>query len=327
MTESKKPKKEKKFSVNYWMVATFVLAILLIISLIHTRFTGSAVGVNKAGEIVKNYIEDYFESSGIKGDVVINDVEEVSGLYEIEFSVNGRPAGKIALSKDGKYIGQMMLIKPISQNQQTQKQELQNVPKSDKPEVEVFVFSYCPYGLQFEKALLPVYKLLKNKANISLVAIGAMHGEYEKQESLRQICIEKEYGKDKLWSYLEEFMGDKKIGDCRGNTSCLTPLIEKIMREKGIDKNKIANCMKQDAESIYEQQNVRARELGISGSPTFVINGKRVQVRRAPESIKQAICDAFTQEPEECSQTLSTEQASPWFGYSSSSNSGSNKQC
>src|SRR5690348_2174093 len=34
---------------------------------------------------------------------------------------------------------------------------LTNLPKSDKPNVELFVMSQCPYGIEMEKALIPAY--------------------------------------------------------------------------------------------------------------------------------------------------------------------------
>src|SRR3989339_1578539 len=138
------------------------------------------------------------------------------------------------------------------------------VPKSDKPVAEAFVFSYCPYGLQFEKALAPVYDLLKDKSNIEIVFIGAMHGEYEKVESFRQICVQKLYGKDKLWQYLKEFNINTDLGNCRGDATCIVPFLDKIYSNNKMDKSKIEDCMNKDAEKIYNQNMARAKELGIS---------------------------------------------------------------
>jgi len=41
---------------------------------------------------------------------------------------------------------------------------------------------------------------------------------------------------------------------------------------------------------------------------------REVRVNRSPEAFKQAICQAFTNPPAECNQTLSTETASPGIG-------------
>ena len=109
-------------------------------------------------------------------------------------------------------------------------------------------------------------------------------------------------------------MLDTSIGNCRGEANCVDPLLDNLMANLSIDKDKIAKCMVSDALSLYDTQVAKAQAAGISGSPTFVINGAQVQVSRSPEAVKAAICNAFTTAPSECSQTLSTAQASPSFG-------------
>jgi len=194
------------------------------------------------------------------------------------------------------------------------------------PTAQAFVFAYCPYGLQFEKALLPVYNLLKSKANIEIVYIGAMHGPFEEKESLRQLCIQNIYGEDGLMNYLAQFDINSAIGNCGGADSCLNPLISDIMSQQGIDVDKINTCMQNDAPALYAADEATASSAGVSGSPTFILNGAQVNVNRDSESIKKAICDAFTTQPSECSQTLSSTASSPGFGADSSSSS-SGTQC
>ena len=76
-----------------------------------------------------------------------------------------------------------------------------------------------------------------------------------------------------------------------------------------------------DGVELYDADVEKAAGLGQSGSPAFMINGVDVSVSRTPEAIKTAICSAFTTAPSECSQTLSTESATPSFGSSTSSSS------
>jgi hypothetical protein len=215
----------------------------------------------------------------------------------------------------------------MSELETTQKETPKEVPKSDKPVVEAFIFSYCPYGTQFEKALIPVYSMLKLKADFNIVAIGAMHGEYEKTESLRQIAIEKLYGKDKFFTYLKLFNENANIGNCRGDAACIDKVLAVIYAQTSIDKKKVEDYMKTEALKIYTEQNARAQSLGISGSPTFVINGAEVQVSRTADAIKTAVCSAFNTAPADCSKVISKESPSPGFGTSTSSASGSAASC
>ncbi|MFH1364935.1 MAG: hypothetical protein ABIH52_04780, partial [Candidatus Aenigmatarchaeota archaeon] len=53
----------------------------------------------------------------------------------------------------------------------------------------------------------------------------------------------------------------------------------------------------------------RAGELGVTGSPTLVINGVRANVARNAESFKTAVCGAFNDAPGDCSTELSSDAA------------------
>jgi len=196
------------------------------------------------------------------------------------------------------------------------------IPKSDKPKVDVFIMSYCPYGLQMQKAVLPVMELLGDKADITIKWVSyIMHGKTEIDENTRQYCIQLEQ-EDKYIAYAKCFT-------LSGNVeSCLT--------EAGVDTAELDSCIaKADKEfnitglyegsgSSYPPYMIDADEnarFGVGGSPTFVINGKTISVTRSPEAVKQAVCASFNNPPGECSQTLASSQASPGFGGNPGSDS------
>ncbi len=178
------------------------------------------------------------------------------------------------------------------------------------PTMQVFIMSYCPFGLQMVKGLLPVWKLLGDKANIELRFVSyTMHGPKEEEENKRMICIREEQC-DKLITYLECFAGS---GDW-----------EKCIAQAGIDKAKLEQCMQFRAENYFKVDKQLNEKYGVRGSPTVVINGKVVEIwPRSPENIKQELCKAFANPPEECNQQLSTQNPSPGFGYGTSSAGGS----
>jgi len=314
--ELKVEKAFQKSGFNLWMVISAVLVVILIVVLVWPRGAGTTIPGNQAGEKVATFINENLVPDG---GVAYKSFTDAGNLYLVNVTYQGKEI-PVYVTKDGKYFiqGAVPMEFEIAPSNDTavddESTQPIDVPKTDKPKVEAFVFSYCPYGLQFEKALLPAYNLLKNKAEINLVFIGAMHGEYEEVESLRQLCIQKQYSKDMLWVYLNKFMGNTTIGDCNADMDCSKPLVESIMTSMGISVSKINTCMTTDAPLLYTADGKRAESLGISGSPTFVINGEQVNVARNPEAIKQAICNAFTTAPAECSQKLSSDAASAWFG-------------
>ncbi len=318
--KSQESKLAKFFSnkTNIWIAVSAVLLIAIIAVIFGNGSSNASINKNQAGEKLVSFLNSNVVQGG---GVTLSSVTDEGSIYQVNVLYQGQDI-PVFISKDGKYFAQSAVLitndpvmrKDVSASAAPSAST--TVSKTDKPKVEAFIFSYCPYGLQFEKALIPVYNLLKDKADINIVAIGAMHGEYEKIESLRQSCIQKNYGKDKLFAYLDKFALNTAIGSCNGNDACLTPLLTPLLSSLSIDKSKIDSCMASEAEALYNTDGARASSLGIGGSPTFVINGAQVQVGRNPEAIKTAICNAFTDSsrPNECSQTLSTTPATPSFG-------------
>lgn len=193
------------------------------------------------------------------------------------------------------------------------------VPKQATPDVELFIMSYCPYGLQMQKAYVQAAELLGGKANIETKWVSyAMHGLQEIEENTRQYCIQEEQA-SKYNEYVRCFV------ETTDTESCQT--------KAGIDSAKLKSCTDAaDAEfGIMDDYNDRENWLsgrfpiygvdadlntkyGVRGSPTLVINGQSVSVARSAEAVKQAICNAFTTPPKECETKLNANQEQPSKG-------------
>jgi protein-disulfide isomerase len=309
----------KKFFKNYWAVATIILAVILLIVLIYSA-TGS-ISKAIAGQKILDYLN---ESSKGQVNASIVTISDLGSVYEVDLSLNGQTM-PVYVTKDGKNFvppGYLVPFKqetaPSSPSQNTK------VTKTDKPVVNLYVFAYCPYGTQTEKALVPVYNLLKNSADLNIVYIGAMHGDFEKVESLRQLAILNIYGKDKLFAYLDKFLANTSVGACNGDAACLSPLLGGIMSQVGINKAQVDTAMNTQAiADLYSADEQKASSLGIGSSPTFTINGVQTNVDRSPAAIESAVCSAFNQSPLECSTQLSNIAATTGFGGSGSSSSAS----
>jgi hypothetical protein len=198
-------------------------------------------------------------------------------------------------------------------------QPLTEAPKTDKPKVELFVMSYCPFGLQMEKAYLPVMELLGKKADIDIKFVNyAMHEKKEVDENTRQYCIQKEQT-EKYTNYLKCFASTDKFDTCLAGaqideyklTACITKADKEFKISKSYDDK--ANWLggQFPAYLIHQDLNVK---YGVQGSPTLVINGVQAEADRTPEAVKTAICNAFNQKPAECSTTLSNQGFQPGFG-------------
>ncbi|MDD1660414.1 MAG: DsbA family protein [Methanomicrobiales archaeon] len=191
--------------------------------------------------------------------------------------------------------------------------------QTDRPAVDLFVMSYCPYGTQAEAAMKPVADLLGAKADIrvryitsvggtTVDSIESLHGAVEAQEDLRQACIEK-YSPMKFWGYLAGF--NSECYSTARTPESAAACSKNVTSALGIDQAEIDACAT-GAEGIglLSTDVASAMVQDATASPTLLINGVEFSGSRSPEAYKQAICGSFTNAPAECETKLSEQQAS-----------------
>ena len=310
----------EKIKDNPWVLATILLAIICVPLIIFSftgilgnsilGITGNAVSGDNAGDSVVEYL-----NARTGGGVEYISSEDIGNLYEITVSYKGENI-PVYTTKDGEYYIQgaiQMTGQAVNQEQQPTQQP-QDVVKSDKPKVELFVMTHCPYGTQAEKGIVPVFNLLENKIDSSIKFVHYFLHEPEETETPVQICIREEQG-DKYLDYLACFLED-------GDT-------ERCLTETGIDKNKLDSCGKTKYDDLYAADSALSEGYGVRGSPTLVINGQIVNSGRSPDAYLNSICSAFTDGniPEECDEQLNTASPSAGFGYTASAGGSTNAQC
>lgn len=322
-------KTENKMSIkipklNLWMILTIVFAIVLIVSLIQGwSITGKAVktrasenqelSASEAGQKAVEYINKNIVQPGTSVSMVSSG--DIGSVYRVVVSYQGNQI-PIYITKDGS----MLFLSGFntSQTQEQPEEEPEETPKTDKPTVDLFVMSFCPYGVQAENSMKPVVDLLGSKADIRVRFIAnvqgdtvdkvqSLHGITEAQEDLRQLCIMKYYNQTTYWKYLMDINTN-----CYGKINTRDPAAldtcwKNVATKTGIDIAKIQTCSNStDGLNLLKADEQLVDKYGVSGSPTLIINGMRYSGARTPEAFKQAICSAFTTQPEECSQTLSS---------------------
>ncbi len=192
--------------------------------------------------------------------------------------------------------------------------------KRDRPTVDVFVMSHCPYGTQIEKGLLPVWDLIGDKIDLNIRFCDyAMHGDKEVKEELRQVCIQ-EQGKPMYRKYLECFLkdgaaDDKCVKEAKVDEKALAACVDKTDKQFNVIKN-LTN--KEGWKGRFPPFGVyadMAKKYGVSGSPTLVINDVVAKTGRNPKSLLDAICQGFKEPPAECKKEVSADNPSPGFGF------------
>ena len=322
----------EKFSKILIPISVVIAGLLVAGALVYINQGKALEKVSKgltpqqAAEKAINYINKNLLQQGQTASLV--NVTEEDGVYKFHLKI-GESEYDSYVTRDGKLLFTGGIdMGQTSTSTQGGGETAGEVPKKDTPDVKLFVMSYCPYGLQAQKMFLPVYDLLKDKAEMGVYFVNyIMHEKKEIDENLRQYCIQKEQ-KEKYYNYLSCFV---KAGE-----------FEKCLSEAKIDGDKMNTCISQTDQKfkITQMYNDKSTWLngsfpkfdvyadlcekyGVQGSPTIVINDKVVEIStRSPENFKNIICQAFNSPPAECSQTLSNTAFSPGFGLETGSSSG-----
>lgn len=260
--------------------------------------------------------------------ISIKEVVEEGGLYKVVVNLPDGQEIDSYITKDGKkFFPQVLDVEETeaananandSASAQEQVQAV-NVPKTEKPLVEAFVMTHCPYGTQIEKGLLPVIELLGDKADIEIKFVSyAMHGEVELDEQLVQYCIQEEQN-DKFLSYLECFLLDSNTDRCLAETNINTRTLDVCVKATD-EKYKVKELFADQTTwsgGRYPQFNIHKEDnlkYGVQGSPALVVNGVTVSSGRDSASLLNIICSGFENQPEECSTQLSSASPAPGFG-------------
>jgi protein-disulfide isomerase len=282
-----------------------------------SSLTGSgSMPAEEVGDRAVAYINNYLTEAG---GVTLTSVEDKGGYYEIMTSYQGQVI-PVYTTKDGDFMFLSAFDLTAEPQQQVQQETAApEVPKADVPVAHAFVMSYCPYGLQFLKAYVPVMELLGGKADLQVNFVSyAMHGEKELTENSRMYCIQHEQGAlftDYLRCFVETDDAAGCISQVGVNEAQLTQCMNDLDEQFNITG--LYNDQSTWSGGSYPQYPVEAalnQQYGVGGSPTFVLNGQPLSVTRSAEAIKQAVCAGFIEPPEECNVQLSTAAEQPGLG-------------
>ncbi|MFA5763311.1 MAG: hypothetical protein WC915_00695 [archaeon] len=305
---------------NAWISAgIFVLIGLIVGALLMTGLPAAAVndsceiGQNVNLTNLKSTVGDYINANLIVDDTVTANITDANdlgnGLYELAFEVdqNGAVVGSGFVYSNGQKLilaqGIFDLAEPVEIPAVEEPVPVE-VAKTEAPNVELFVWSYCPYGVTALTPFADVAVTLKDTANFDVVLYYDGHGAFETQQNKIQACIQ-ETDKDKYWAYAAKFASDI-YPKCSGDIACDLDESTKLMNSLGIDSNTVLNCVDTVGEALLASHSARAQELGVTGSPSLVVNGTIVtNVARTANGFLGAVCNGFIASPESCNTVLS----------------------
>jgi len=323
----------EKFTKNLIPISIVIAGLLMAGALIFVNQgkvgeeVSEGLSPQQVAEKAINFINQNLLQEGTTASLI--STTEENGVYKIHLKV-GEGEYDSYVTKDGKilFIEGIDLESSPAPAQEEGSEATGEIPKRDTPDVKLFVMSYCPYGLQAQKMFLPVYDLLKEKAEMAVYFVNyIMHEKQEIDENLRQYCIQKEQ-KGKYYNYLSCFVKEGKFNDCLSQAQIDTTKMESCI-SKTDEQYKVTSQYNDKSTWLngnYPKFDVQAdlnAKYGVRGSPTVVINDQVMDISpRSPEKFKEVICQAFNSQPQECSQTLSNDIPSPGLGGGTASSGG-----
>lgn len=191
--EIKDEKPTKNTGKNIWRYTTIALLVIVVLlvavfmlpsnsSKSSTSTTGMTIAAqNDVANKALVYINKNLLSSN--NSASLDSVTENSGILNITISIQGQKI-PVYTTEDGKLLilpngGILDMTQPLPSPTQTQQQQqpgpanCSEVGKTTTPELDAFVVSNCPYGLQMQRVLVPVEQFFGTKANIKIRYIGS----------------------------------------------------------------------------------------------------------------------------------------------------------
>jgi hypothetical protein len=291
------------------------------------QIKGSTTELSK--EEVRTKIVDFISANMVQPGtkVEVTDVAVESGLYKLNTKIAEATVLDIYATKDGKiFFPDAVNIAEIEKQIQEAKAKQmaantgnsaqQEIPKTNKPVVDLYVMSFCPYGNKAEDTLKSVYALLKNKVTFNFHyivntdgnTVQSLHGEKEVAQDEREACVLKNYGKDKWFEFVAYVNTN-----CGSDGSCWEAGAQSLK----IGVPGIKACVASQGTNLMKADEKLAKAANAYASPTMLINGvvtRAVAQYGNSEGYKQAICAAFNKTPAECAQTLSAETSTAQGG-------------
>lgn len=289
------------------------------------------------GEKALDYVNKNILRGGMKASLIEAVEDKEMRLVKMKLKIGEDEFDSYA-TLDGKYLFPQVFNMEEEKEEGTKVSKTPSTPegksceelkKTDKPLLEAFVVSKCPFGTQMQRILLEIVKNIPQlEENIKVSYLGsisegkitAMHGEEEAQENLREICLREEQ-KDKFWEYLSCHIKKGKVEEC--------------LKEAKVDEKKLEKCMSDSSRGLkYAKEDFEAQDkYKAFGSPTLVLNGEREGVSeftfggRTAEAVKTLICCGFKEKPQFCEKKLDTRRAATGFSEEYASGSSSAGGC
>ena len=176
--------------------------------------------------------------------------------------------------------------------------------KEIERKLDVFVMSQCPYGVKALDAMEEVLQYFGDQIDFDVHFIAtalpngkfkALHGQPEVDENIRELCAITHFPKDYKW--MDYIL-------CR-NKNIRSKDWQKCTGDNGIDTDVIRECFEgAEGKTLLREDIEMAKGLGISASPTWLVNNKYKFQGIDAETVRKNLCQ-HNEDLNNCDKKLS----------------------
>lgn len=216
---------------------------------------------------------------------------KLAGFKEGSFNMGGRQTVPVFISGDGKYLvlGSEIFDTTVDPHKEImEKISLENVPVRGAENAKVVIVEYsdfqCPFCKRGKDMLPAILKDYNGKIKIVYKQMPLQNHNWAMPAAIAATCAF-EQGNDKFWALHDKLFDTQKDITLENSNE----KFNQYAKELGLDTKKFDACLKSpEAKAKVESQMKEASAVGVSSTPTFVVNGMMVPGAN-PEGLKSAI--------------------------------------
>ncbi len=174
--------------------------------------------------------------------------------------------------------------------------------------LDVFIMSDCPYGRKAVEALYAVEENFGENLDFEVHYIASeqgdgfasLHGQYEVDENIVQLCVQEHNDADVWFEYLY----------CRSTNGVKGIDWKDCAEETGVDIDTVSACFDGEEGANLLREDIKiASALGVGASPTWLSNNKYQFSGIDAQTVKTNFCQ-YNPDVEGCENTLSADTGS-----------------
>ncbi len=292
-------------------------------------FTVNEAKISELGQAIA---DSYYLQTGTETAATFVGYEDNGYYATLNYEVDGEVM-PIYVTYDYQYmLGSMMELDAVieqinaakAQAEMQQQAAEVGYPQTESPTVMLFVMSYCPYGNLAEDAMEPVVDALGDTFTVKPIYIiydesinpgynaentdyciadenetyCSMHGMPELDQGVRELVIYDLYGQGAWSDYV-------KAANAQCDLSTIETCWKAVAEAQNLSVEDIQAGFDERQFEILAEQKELTFTYQKFGSPSIVINGVDYSGQRTAETFRDAICDAYVEEPDGCTVDLS----------------------